>query len=90
MAWKDDLLAIGHSTGSLCVWDLARKESRSTRPRDSPISRLAFSPLAGDKTLVALHSKELAFWDAELLSLLQVLAVLFQFSCSWFDWTPRR
>lgn len=73
LVWKDDLLAMGDSSGRLGVWDLGRRQCKQTSgsPR-GPIIKMTFSRLNGDHTLAVLHSNAVFLWDADQLTVLQV------------------
>uniref|UniRef100_A0A9J2NZE4 WD repeat-containing protein 11 n=2 Tax=Ascaris TaxID=6251 RepID=A0A9J2NZE4_ASCLU len=74
LVWKDDLLAMGDSSGRLGVWDLGRRQCKQTSgsPR-GPIIKMTFSRLNGDHTLAVLHSNAVFLWDADQLTVLQQL-----------------
>ncbi|VDK49747.1 unnamed protein product [Anisakis simplex] len=74
LVWKDDLLAMGDSSGRLGIWDLGRRQCRQTSgsPR-GPITKMTFSRLTGDHTLAVLHSNAIFLWDADQLTVLQQL-----------------
>ncbi|MFH4977930.1 hypothetical protein AB6A40_004639 [Gnathostoma spinigerum] len=75
LVWKDDLLAMGDSSGRLSVWDLGRRQCRQTNasPR-GPILKMTFSRLTGDHTLGVLHSHTVVLWDSDQLTILQQLS----------------
>lgn len=59
------------------MWDLVKKESRQTSASQSnygPVSRLAFTSLAGDSTLAVQHNNAITVWDIDNLQLLQMIS----------------
>lgn len=76
VAYKQDLLVFGDSTGRLRVWDLVKKQSRQTNASQSnlgPVARLAFTSLTGDTTIAVQHASTISVWDVENLQLLQLI-----------------
>ncbi|VDN01132.1 unnamed protein product [Thelazia callipaeda] len=72
LVWKDDLLAMGDTSGRLGVWDLGRRHCQQTRGSvRGPILKLVFSHISGDYTLAVLHQHSVVLWNSEELVVLQ-------------------
>ncbi|EDV20115.1 uncharacterized protein TRIADDRAFT_10380, partial [Trichoplax adhaerens] len=64
MVWKNDLIIMGDTDGSLIVWDLKARLSRVVQSHRGSIRRLRISPGKGNLKVVLLFNDGVDIWDA--------------------------
>lgn len=74
LVWKDDLLATGDTSGRIGIWDLEKRQCRQVGGAfRGSILKMTFSRLNGDHTLAVLHPQMVVLWDADQLTVMQVV-----------------
>lgn len=70
IAWKSDHVVLGRNDGSLSVWDLGEKESRTVATMKGSIKRIRFAPGRGNMKIVVLFEEGMEIWDVRRMRLM--------------------
>lgn len=73
IAWKSDHVILGRSDGSLSVWDLGKKESRTVSTMRGTIKRIRFAPGKGNMKILILYDDGSDIWDVKELRLVSTI-----------------
>lgn len=70
IAWKSDHVVLGRNDGSLSVWDLGEKESRTVATMRGAIRRIRFAPGRGNMKIIVLFEEGIEVWDVRCMRLI--------------------
>lgn len=73
IAWKSDHVILGRSDGSISVWDLGLKESRTVSTMRGSIKRIRFAPGRGNMKILILFDDGCDIWDVRRLRLVSTI-----------------
>lgn len=70
IAWKSDHVVLGRNDGSISVWDLSQKESRTISTLRGTIKKIRFAPGRGNMKILILFEDGVDIWDVRRLRLM--------------------
>ena len=76
IAWKSDHVVLGRNDGTLSVWDLGQKESRTVSTMRGSIGKIRFAPGRGNMKILALFEDGADIWDLRRLRLVSTISTL--------------
>lgn len=73
IAWKSDHVVLGRNDGSISVWDLSQKESRTIATLRGSIKKIRFAPGRGNMKILLLFEDGADIWDVRRLKLVSTV-----------------
>lgn len=73
IAWKSDHVVLGRNDGSISVWDLGQKESRTVSTMRGTIRKIRFAPGRGNMKILILFEDGADIWDVRRLRLVSTV-----------------
>lgn len=74
IAWKSDHVVLGQNDGSMSVWDLEQKESRTMCTMRGAIKKMRFAPGRGNMKILLLFENGADIWDVRRLRLISTVS----------------